>query len=217
MALISIGSAEQYKLIYDWPEDLITEDREILFEEFDIEFQKNLENVRKFTDLASPERCPDELLDLYLMAKGIRIGKDLPGVELSAREKRKLAELIVSLYMQKGTASGIVNIIRLLLGIPSSVLTQYNVNVWKIGLSELGVDTILFPNSVIMGTSRPLYMFDIEVLVAITAEQEANIRILVEYMKPIHTHLNLVIQPSPPIDHWELGYSNIGDTTDLHE
>lgn len=51
-----------------------------------------------------------------------------------------------------------------------------------------------------------------------TDEQIATIEQIANYMKPAHTHLAQVLQPTPPelIDHWELGISLLGETTLLH-
>lgn len=209
-------TAREYKLFHDWPQNQVTEDLLLLLDAFDVQIQEFLDSIFAFPDLANPEKIPAVFLDVFLMYRGFRTASDFAGIVLTENEKRKLAILTVPLYQQKGTAAGIVNIIRLLLGIESSVLTQYNVDVWKIGVSELGKNTRLFPNADIVG-DRPLYTFDIELLQVITQEQEMKIRALVEFMKPMHTHLNRIIQPVPPPDHWELGVSRLGLTTDLHQ
>jgi hypothetical protein len=37
-------------------------------------------------------------------------------------------------------------------------------------------------------------------------------------MKPAHTHFVDLLEPTPPqtYDHWELGISELGETTSLH-
>ncbi|HBU43612.1 MAG TPA: phage tail protein [Microbacterium sp.] len=54
--------------------------------------------------------------------------------------------------------------------------------------------------------------------VPLTDAQRSQLRAIVEYLKPAHTHFVNLIEPAPPafIDHWELGVSEIGVTTDLH-
>jgi phage tail-like protein len=215
MTVAFIQKSEDYKFKYDYGERLLTPDKEAIFDILDGEFQTSLSSVRHFTDLNDPDKIPEGLLDLYLLSMGFRPATDFPGITLTAKEKRKLAKLAVPLYRQKGTASGIVNIIRLILGIESAVLTQYNVNIWKLGVSLLGVDTILFPTGI--DGSRALYTFDIELITPTTQEQNDKIIALVRFMKPIHTHIGQIIQPPIPPDHWELGVSLLGDTTDLHE
>lgn len=53
---------------------------------------------------------------------------------------------------------------------------------------------------------------------AFTDTQVAIIKDIADYMKPAHTHCVRVLQPVPPdfIDHWEIGESELGETTLLH-
>ncbi len=48
--------------------------------------------------------------------------------------------------------------------------------------------------------------------------QRKQLRAVVDYLKPAHTHFVDLLEPTPPItyDHWELGVSEVGWTTDLH-
>ena len=41
---------------------------------------------------------------------------------------------------------------------------------------------------------------------------------IVDYLKPAHTHFVDLLEPSAPIeyDHWVIGISELGMTTDLH-
>ena len=52
---------------------------------------------------------------------------------------------------------------------------------------------------------------------ALTAEERLRVRIIVDYMKPAHTHFR-VVEPVIPevIDHLELGLSELGETWLLH-
>ena len=52
----------------------------------------------------------------------------------------------------------------------------------------------------------------------LTDAQRSQLRAIVEYLKPAHTHCVNLIEPAPPafIDRWELGASEIGVTMDLH-
>jgi F0F1-type ATP synthase delta subunit len=63
-----------------------------------------------------------------------------------------------------------------------------------------------------------LYAFDVIVVVPLTDAQRKQLRAIVEYLKPAHTHFVTLVEPAPPafIDHWELGVSEIGVTADLH-
>ena len=53
----------------------------------------------------------------------------------------------------------------------------------------------------------------------ILADRERRqLRAIVEYLKPAHTHFVDLVEPLPPIlpNHWELGLGDLGETTDLH-
>jgi hypothetical protein len=53
----------------------------------------------------------------------------------------------------------------------------------------------------------------------VLADQERRqLRVIVEYLKPAHTHFVDLVEPLPIVepDHWELGLSELGVTTVLH-
>ncbi|OQX69585.1 MAG: phage tail protein [Sorangiineae bacterium NIC37A_2] len=52
----------------------------------------------------------------------------------------------------------------------------------------------------------------------LTARERQQLRAIVEYLKPAHTHFVDLVEPLPPVlpNHWELGLSDLGETTDLH-
>ena len=54
--------------------------------------------------------------------------------------------------------------------------------------------------------------------VPLTDTQRSQIRAIVDYLKPAHTHFVELIEPGPPpsYDHWELGISELGVTSLLH-
>ena len=81
-----------------------------------------------------------------------------------------------------------------------------------LGESELGVDWILGPSS-----RFALYAFNVRVDQALTDEQHRQLRAIVEYLKPAHTHFVDLLEPAPPstYDHWELGESELGVESDL--
>jgi hypothetical protein len=58
----------------------------------------------------------------------------------------------------------------------------------------------------------------VEVDVVLTETQRSQIRAIVNFLKPGHTHfLNLIEPTAPPaFDHWELGVSELGAETTLH-
>ncbi len=132
--------------------------------------------------------------------------------EFTEAEERRLVQLLVPLYKQKGTDPGIRNAVRLFLGFDVT-LTPYLGEGLSLGESELGVDWVLGPS-----TSFMRYAFDVNVEQVLTAEQRSRLRGIVIYMKPSHTHLISIVEPETPLvlDHLELGYSELGDNWELH-
>lgn len=111
---------------------------------------------------------------------------------------------------------GIINAVRFFLGVEIQAVTAYAGEALVLGESELGVDWVLGPSS--RFALYALYAFDVIVNVPLTDAQRSQPRAIVEYLKPAHTHFVSLVEPAPPafIDHWELGVSEVGVTTDLH-
>ncbi|MEM6288619.1 MAG: phage tail protein [Bacteroidota bacterium] len=167
-----------------------------------------LAEVDRFPEVFDIERAPEIYVDLILAD----LGNPFP-FDLDELGKRRLASVLVEMYRQKGTARGIINAVRFFLGVEIQAVTAYAGEALVLGESELGVDWILGPSS-----RFALYAFDVIVDVPLTDAQRSQLRAIVEYLKPAHTHFVNLIEPAPPafIDHWELGVSEIGVTTDLH-
>lgn len=167
-----------------------------------------LAEVDRFPEVFDIERAPEAFVDLILAD----LGNPFP-FDLDELGKRRLASVLVEMYRQKGTARGIINAVRFFLGVEIQAVTAYAGEALVLGESELGVDWILGPSS-----RFALYAFDVIVDVPLTDAQRSQLRAIVEYLKPAHTHFVNLIEPAPPafIDHWELGVSEIGVTTDLH-
>ena len=167
-----------------------------------------LAEVDRFPEVFDIERAPVAFVDLILTD----LGNPFP-FDLDELGKRRLASVLVEMYRQKGTARGIINAVRFFLGVEIQAVTAYAGEALVLGESELGVDWILGPSS-----RFALYAFDVIVDVPLTDAERSQLRAIVEYLKPAHTHFVNLIEPAPPafIDHWELGVSEIGVTTDLH-
>ncbi|MBM4782295.1 MAG: phage tail protein [Archangiaceae bacterium] len=62
------------------------------------------------------------------------------------------------------------------------------------------------------------YAFNVVVARTLTPTERKHLRAIVEYLKPAHTHFVDLVEPFPPVvpDHWELGISDLGDTSWLH-
>jgi len=123
------------------------------------------------------------------------------------------AGTVVRTQEVKGTAIGIENAIRFFLGIDITTITPFAGTTLVLGESELGVDWELGPSD-----RFARYAFDVEVDIPLSTTERSQIRAIVDYLKPAHTHFVQLIEPMPPvfIDHWELGSSELGETTELH-
>ncbi|PIE65600.1 MAG: hypothetical protein CSA24_02410 [Deltaproteobacteria bacterium] len=154
------------------------------------------------------ERAPEAFLDLILQD----LGNPFP-FELDVLGKRRLASVLVEMYRQKGTAVGIENAIRFFLGINIEAITPYRSVGLVLGESELGEDWILGPSS-----RFARYAFDVKVSVPLSVQQRRQLRAIVDYLKPAHTHFIDLIEPRvpPSYDHWELGVSELGAESELH-
>jgi phage tail-like protein len=162
----------------------------------------------RYADIFDLERAPEPFLDLILQD----LGNPFP-FDLDVLGKRRLASVLVEMYRQKGTAVGIENAIRFFLGIDVAAITPFAGTTLVLGESELGVDWELGPSN-----RFARYAFNVEVEVPLTDTERRQIRAIVDYLKPAHTHFVDLVEPGlPPVfDHWELGISELGWTTDLH-
>lgn len=167
-----------------------------------------LGDVDRFPDIFDLERAPESFLDLILLD----LGNPFP-FELDELGKRRLASVLVEMYRQKGTAVGIENAIRFFLGIDITAISPFAITTLILGESELGVDWELGPSD-----RFARYAFNVEVDIPLSDSKRRQLRAIVEYMKPAHTHFVDLLEPSAPIDyaHWELGVSELGLSTDLH-
>jgi phage tail-like protein len=163
--------------------------------------------IDRWTDILDVDIAAERYLDQMLITLGNPFDFDL-----DVDGKRKLVRILVAIYKLKGTAPGIISTIRFFLGLEVTVEAYTSIG-WILGEDLLGESTILGP-----GTSRERYSFDVIATVFLTDEQRTLIRKLVDYMKPAHTHLINIVEPTIPtvIDHLELGLSSLGETWILH-
>jgi phage tail-like protein len=166
-------------------------------------------DVDRWTEILDPDVAAERYLDQMLIELGNPFAFDL-----TADEKRRLIHVLVSMYQLKGTARGVIDVIRFFVGLDVTILAYLGAgDTWTMGESELGVDTTLGPSD-----SRSRFSFRVVSAIALTDEQRDRIREIANYMKPGHTHLVAIDEPAPPvsIDHWELGLSELGTETLLH-
>lgn len=166
-------------------------------------------DIDRFTRIFDVDLASERFLDAML----VQLGNPFP-FDLTLAEKRRLVGLLVQIYKLKGTADGIVNTIRVFTGIDVSILYPGWATGWELGLHELGEDTIL-------GTDDAAIRYSYRIVSPITldADQRHRIRTIATFMHPAHEHLIEIIEPAPPPDipdHWELGLSELGETTLLH-
>jgi phage tail-like protein len=167
-----------------------------------------LAEIDRFPDIFDLERAPPPFLDLILRD----LGNPFP-FDLDELGKRRLAAVLVEMYRQKGTAVGIRNAVRFFLGIDIAAITALAATALVLGESELGVDWDLGPSK-----RFARYAFDVKVARLLSDTERRQLRTIVEYLKPAHTHFVNLIEPLPPpsYDHWELGVSALSETTLLH-
>lgn len=164
-------------------------------------------DIDRFTDILNHNLAEEPFLSAILCD----LGNPFSFEDLSEIDKRRLVDVLVAIYKQKGTGVGIINAIRFFIGVEVTI-DSFNASGWILGEDELGDTTILAP-----GVSFEKYSFNIVSPVALTEEQRTRIRFIVDFMKPAHTHLIDIVEPSTEvIDHWELGLSELGVDSDLH-
>ncbi len=133
--------------------------------------------------------------------------------DLTLVKKRKLARILVPLYQQKGTKPGLRNAVRFFLGFDVVDIITVLGECVILDVSELGLDWSLCPSD-----SFSRFSFSIIVDKVLIQEETDRLTEIVEYMKPAHTHFINIIEPGDleHIDHWELGESELDDTTLFH-
>jgi phage tail-like protein len=164
-------------------------------------------DIDRFTDILDPDRAPEWVLDLMLG----ELGNPFP-FDLSEVDKRRLINVLVALYREKGTAVGIINAIRFFLGFEVEI-TSYSGEALALGESLLGEDWVLGPSD-----KFAAYAFEIVAPRTLEDEERHRLRQIVEYLKPAHTHFVRLIEPVIPeiLDHLELGLSELGNNWMLH-
>lgn len=167
-----------------------------------------LADLDAFPDVFDLERAPEAFLDAILQDLGNPFA-----FEMDVLARRRLAAILTEMYQQKGTALGLRNAIRFFLGIEVRAISPFASDTLSLGESELGVDWVLGPSE-----RFARYAFNVEVERLLTLTERQRLRTLVEYLKPAHTHFIDLVEPLPPIlpEHWELGLSELGETTTLH-
>lgn len=168
--------------------------------------------VDAWTDILDPDTAPEAAVDAMLADLGNPFAFDL-----SLTQKRLLLSVLVSIYKGKGVAPGIRNVVRFFLGLEITITAYTDVGM-VLGESELGSDGTDGTWELGPSGSFARYAFNVVVPRVLTDTERSQIRTLVEYMKPSHTHFVELVEPTPAvvIDHVELGLSELGVSFDLH-
>lgn len=163
--------------------------------------------IDDFVTISDIDKAPEVYVDFILADLGNPFSFDL-----DINKKRRLAKILVSIYLLKGTSVGIVDAIAFFLGIEVTISALTDEG-WVLGDSDIGVDDDLFPDG-----RAALYSFLVTVDQVLTPDQRTGIHQIVDYMKPVHTHFARLVEPSSPtaIDHIELGVSDLGIEWTLH-
>lgn len=163
----------------------------------------SLAEVDRFGEIFDLDRASERFLDLKLAA----LGNPFDVSDLTLPEKRRLAGVLVEMYGRKGTAGGIIDAVRLFLGIEITIRPLGRTGM-RLGSARLNDDWIL-------GSSDPrvLYSFAVVSPVVLSVEDRERLVALVEFMRPAREHLAAVIEPAPPAERalWLLGRSRLND------
>ncbi|HEU4406566.1 MAG TPA: phage tail protein [Polyangiaceae bacterium] len=164
-----------------------------------------LADVDRFADLLDLERAPEPFVDAMLEDLGNPFR-----FELGELQKRRLASVLVEMYRQKGTETGIRNAVRFLVGVEVTRVLAFAGTALTLGESELGVDWELGPSE-----RFARYAFHVEVSRPLSPPERRQVRALIDLLKPGHTHFLGIIEPTllHGVEHWVLGISDLGDTT----
>lgn len=136
-------------------------------------------------------------------------------LDITETQERKLLELLVPIYQQKGTEQGIINLARFFAGLEITDIVPALEETWILGDTEMGLlgeTTVLAPSN-----AAARYTFQVIVDRALTASETTILDEIIRKMKCAHEH-SFIVEPTEPdhIDHWELGLSYIGESTYLH-
>jgi len=182
-----------------------------------------LKLIDDWTRILDVDLADEKWLDWMLLD----LGNPFSFSELEVVDKRRLLKVLVDMYREKGTSIGLRNVIRFFLGLEVTI-NIFNGLGWVLSDEAtldaadppvLGDPLAGYANELVgdatlgSGDSWLLYSFEIESAVALTAMQRQRITKIAELMKPGHTHLLRIVEPTLPdeeLDHLELGFSRLG-------
>lgn len=160
----------------------------------DLELKEMLYWTERFSSIFDIDVCDVQYIDHILRGLGYPF---FPIIPLTDNQKRKIAKLLTKIYSLKGTAAGLVLVAKLLLNIDLFVAPAYDPGndsgLWILSVSLLDFNTYLG-----IGTGSLyedlFYHFHV-VLVnpqVLTSHQLTNLNFIVQYIKPAHTHYDIM-------------------------
>lgn len=165
-------------------------------------------NVDRFADIIDPDLAPIEFVDAMLEDLGNPFDFALEEVD-----RRRLVQVLVPLYKQKGTGPGIIAAIRFFMAI--------EVTLDAIGLAPLGLGDWELGTTWILGSGElaDLLTITINVPQSLTSDQRTQMLAIANYMRTEREHVRIVEPTAPPVtfDHLELGESELGVNWILHQ
>jgi len=173
-------------------------------------FNLILVDIDAFPDIVDPDTAPERYVDLMLRDLGNPFATF--SASLSLIDKQQLAQLLVPIYRSKGVDPGIVDAIRLLLGIEVTI-TIPAISMPGLGQWTLGGTWVLGSSDI--GTRLT---FHVNVPRVLTDLERVKMNALIAYMKREATH-HRIIEPAapPPVPaHMVLGLSQLGKNWTMH-
>lgn len=94
-----------------------------------------------YLKIFDPDQAPEVYVDLMLR----NLGNPFTEIFLPLEQRRKLVKTLIPIFRQKGTARGIVNAVRFLLGIIVEITDPHGIeeHSWRVGISEIGQTTFV--------------------------------------------------------------------------
>ena len=158
-----------------------------------------LYDLDRWIEIVDLDRAPDAFLDAALQG----LGNPFQSIALTEIDKRRLLDIIGEIYTQKGTEAGVINAVRFFAGVECVITTPRLEYGWRLPYDMLGNGTthlgtcVCGPNPGTYGT----YYFEVHPVRALTADELSRLTVVVDYMKPVHTHwrVGLTITDTSPL------------------
>ena len=142
-----------------------------------------LYDIDSFEHLWDVDRANESVLDAMLAD----LGNPFQVLDLEVDKKRKLIDVLSSIYMELGSADSIIDLARFFLGLTVTVV-PYMEYAWIVGVSEVGVDTYAGPAV----TLPERFWFWVNTDRALTATERTRLNIIVRRCKGAQEHFSIV-------------------------